>query len=78
MTGTDPSPEIAPTSPPVNPPWVTKVVLGLVALVWIMAVISIVRGGDWPESIGAAALATLCLSAVDLNLNPKRKRSPKG
>ncbi|MGV8928733.1 MAG: hypothetical protein ACOH1E_03185 [Brevundimonas sp.] len=65
-------PEATPT--PTNPRWVRITVICLIALVWIAAAISIVRGESWTEAGFSALIATFCLSAVDLGLDLRRKR----
>ncbi|TPW01257.1 MAG: hypothetical protein FD125_2671 [bacterium] len=63
-------------SPPTNPRWVKITVIALIALVWLSAVIAIVRGESWVEAGFAALIATLCLSAVDLGIDLSRRRKP--
>ena len=59
---------------PTNPRWVKITVICLIALVWIAAVIAIVRGESWVEAGFAALIATFCLSAVDLGIDLSRWR----
>ena len=70
MTDRSGTPQPAPT----NPRWVGITVIGLIALVWIAALISSVRGEPWMEAGVSALVATFCLSAVDLGLDLRRKR----
>jgi hypothetical protein len=69
MTEGTPSP-----APPTNPRWVKVMVIAVIALVWIAAVVTIVRGGSWVEAVSTALIATLCLSAVDLGIDLSRRR----
>jgi len=62
----------APT--PTNPRWVRITVIALIALVWIAAVIAIVRGESWVEAGFTALISTFCLSAVDLGIDLSRRR----
>jgi len=59
---------------PTNPRWVRITVIGLIALVWIVAVIAIVRGQSSVEAGFAALTSSFLLSAVDIGLNLGRKR----
>jgi len=59
---------------PANPRWVKITVIGLIALVWLAAVIAIVGGESWVEAGFTALVATLCLSAVDLGIDLSRRR----
>lgn len=61
-------------SPPTNPRWVRITVICLIALVWIAAAVSIVRGESWTEAGFSALIATFCLSAVDIGIDLRRKR----
>ncbi|MBU1324462.1 MAG: hypothetical protein KJ676_04405 [Alphaproteobacteria bacterium] len=70
MSRPDPAPS---AGPPTNPPWVRWAVIGLILLVWISAGISILLGEPWGGAVIPAVAATLCLSAVDLGLDLRRK-----
>lgn len=61
---------------PTNPRWVRITVIALIALVWISALITIVRGESWVEAGFTALIATLCLSAVDLGIDLSRRKKP--
>ena len=59
---------------PTNPRWVRVTVIALMGLVWLAAVIAVVRGESWVEAGFTALIATLCLSAVDLGIDLRRRR----
>ncbi len=63
-----------PSPAPTNPRWVKITVIALIVLVWIAAVIAIVRGESWAEAGFTALISTLCLSAVDLGIDLSRRR----
>ncbi len=63
-----------PPSAPTNPRWVKITVIALIALVWLSALITIVRGESWVEAGFTALIATVCLSAVDLGIDLSRRR----
>jgi hypothetical protein len=64
----------APPAAPTNPRWVRITVIALIGLVWLAAVIAIVRGESWVEAGFTALVSTLCLSAVDLGIDLSRRR----
>jgi len=59
---------------PTNPRWVKITVIALMGLVWLSAVIAIVRGESWVEAGFTALIASLCLSAVDLGIDLSRRK----
>jgi hypothetical protein len=59
---------------PTNPRWVKITVIALMGLVWLAAVIAIVRGESWVEAGFTALIASLCLSAVDLGIDLSRRK----
>lgn len=59
---------------PTNPRWVKITVIALIGLVWLSAVIAIVRGESWVEAGFTALIASLCLSAVDLGIDLSRRK----
>ncbi len=61
---------------PSNPRWVKITVIALIGLVWLGAVVAIVRGESWVEAGFTALIATLCLSAVDLGIDLSRRKKP--
>ncbi len=63
-----------PPAAPTNPRWVRITVIALIGLVWLAAVIAIVRGESWVEAGFTALISTLCLSAVDLGIDLSRRR----
>lgn len=63
-----------PSPAPTNPRWVRITVICLIALVWIAAVMAIMRGQSWVEAGFTALTSTFLLSAVDIGLNLNRKR----
>ena len=63
-----------PPAAPTNPRWVRITVIALIGLVWLAAVIAIVRGESWVEAGFTALVSTLCLSAVDLGIDLSRRR----
>lgn len=63
-----------PPAAPTNPRWVKIMVIALIGLVWLAAVIAIVRGESWVEAGFTALISTLCLSAVDLGIDLSRRR----
>lgn len=63
-----------PPAAPTNPRWVKITVIALIGLVWLAAVIAIVRGESWVEAGFTALISTLCLSAVDLGIDLSRRR----
>lgn len=63
-----------PSAAPTNPRWVRITVIALIGLVWLAAVIAIVRGESWVEAGFTALISTLCLSAVDLGIDLSRRR----
>jgi len=68
------TPESRHPVPPTNPRWVKITVIALIAIVWLAALIAIVRGESWVEAGFTALIATLCLSAVDLGIDLSRRR----
>jgi len=68
------TPGSGPTDAPTNPRWVRITVIALIALVWLSALVTIVRGESWVEAGFTALIATLCLSAVDLGIDLGRRR----
>jgi hypothetical protein len=63
-----------PPAAPTNPRWVRITVIALIGLVWLAAIIAIVRGESWVEAGFTALISTLCLSAVDLGIDLSRRR----
>jgi hypothetical protein len=63
-----------PSPAPTNPRWVRITVIALIVLVWVAAVIAIVRGESWVEAGFTALISTFCLSAVDLGIDLSRRR----
>ena len=63
-----------PSPAPTNPRWVKITVICLIALVWVAAVMAIMRGQSWVEAGFTALTSTFLLSAVDIGLNLNRKR----
>ena len=63
-----------PPATPTNPRWVKITVIALIGLVWLAAIIAIVRGESWVEVGFTALISTFCLSAVDLGIDLSRRR----
>lgn len=59
---------------PANPRWVRVTVIALVALIWISALVTILRGDPWREPVFWAAIGTICLSAVDIGIGRRSNR----
>jgi hypothetical protein len=68
----------AQTPAPANPRWVRIAVIALLALIWIMTLVIVVRGDPWREPVFWAVIGTICLSAVDIGTGPSRRRGADG
>lgn len=49
-------------------------VIGLIALIWLLTPITILRGDSWTEAVTWAVIGAVCLSAVDLGIDLGRRR----